>query len=254
MGERRSYEPGAFCWADIGTSDVEGAKAFYGRLFDWESQEVAEGGGAYVLLRRDGHEVAGLYPKQDESVPTVWLSYIAVEDVEASTQRAEEHGAHIIAPPFDAARYGRGAVLADPTGAVVGLWQAGDHPGATLVNVPGAPTWNELNTRGVEQAIEFYGALFGWSIDRIPEADPAYWTITNGGRVNGGMRELDDQAPGPFWLEYFAVEGVDTATRGVRELGGRILVEPMSVPAGRFSVAADPQGGVFALFEGELDD
>jgi uncharacterized protein len=254
MGLRTSYDAGTFCWVDLGTSDLSGSRAFYEPLFGWEADEVPEGSGGYTMMRRDGHHVAALYPKQDEGVPTAWLSYVAVDDLDATLDRAGGLGAATVTDVFAAEPHGRGAVIADPTGAVLGLWQGGEHPGAGLVNAPGALTMNELDTGDVERAAEFYRQAFGWSVQRIPQAEPPYWTITNGGRLNGGARELDAGAPGPFWLAYFAVDDAEAATQHARALGGRVLAEPFAIPAGRFAVIADPQGGVLALFEGTLDD
>lgn len=254
MGERSSYPAGTFCWADLGTDDAEGATRFYGELFGWSAREVGGEGVSYVMLELDGREVAALYPKQTDAVPTAWLSYVAVPDAERAVRRVGEGGGRALTEPFDAGPHGRGAVVADPTGAAVGLWQAGEHPGARVVNVPGAMTWNELNSGDVERAAGFYRDVFGWTVDRIEAAEPPYWSVGVDGRKNGGMRQLDPEAPAPYWLVYFATADADETAGRVEQLGGRVLVSPIPVPAGRFAVFQDPQGGVFAVVDGEFDE
>ena len=80
--------------------------------------------------------------------------------------------------------------------------------------------------------------------------------IHNGDRSNGGIRPQSEMEAGipPNWAPYFAVERVDDSVAKAGELGGRVLVEPMTVPAGRFAAIGDPQGAVFAVFEGDFDD
>ena len=85
----------------------------------------------------------------------------------------------------------------------------------------------------------------------------AYVTFKNAGWSNGGIMPMTEQqgdAP-PHWLPYFIVSSCDGATAKVRELGGGVLVEPFNViGTNRIAVVSDPQGAVFALFEGETDD
>ena len=67
------------------------------------------------------------------------------------------------------------------------------------------------------------------------------------------MTEQHDDAP-PHWLPYFTVPSCDGAVARVQELGGEALAGPFDVPQGRIAVVRDPQGAVFGLFEGEVDD
>lgn len=145
------------------------------------------------------------------------------------------------------------SLVSDPTGAVFSMWQPGNHIGAQLVNVAGAMTMNELDTRNVPVAKEFYRALFGWTFEDDPSG--AYTNIKNSGNLNGGMMELAPEwgeVPA-HWRVYFAVADCDGSLAKIKELGGQVMVAPTEVPAGRFAVVADPQGASFSLFEGELD-
>jgi predicted enzyme related to lactoylglutathione lyase len=141
------------------------------------------------------------------------------------------------------------AVLRDPTGAHVHLWQPGRHVGAGRVNEAGCIVWNELATPDVERAGGFYHELLGWDA----ESDATgYATIRLGEAINGGMRPLRDGEP-PNWLLYFAVPSMEEAVTHVREGGGEVLAGPADGTVGTIAVVRDPQGAMFALYEGDVD-
>jgi predicted enzyme related to lactoylglutathione lyase len=254
MGERDSYTAGTFCWADLGTTDAAGARAFYTALFGWEPEDLPAGeGGVYIMFRLGGRDVAALYEMGEterEQLSAHWSSYVSIDDVEAAAARATELGAAVVAEPFDVMDSGRMAVLRDPTGAHLHLWQPGRHVGAGRVNDPGAMVWNELATGDVETAAEFYRDLLGWEVETD---DAGYATIRNGDGVNGGIRPLrDGETPG--WLLYFTVPGtLDAAAEAVTSEGGELLIEPVDAAVGRIAVVRDPQGATLALYEGQVD-
>jgi uncharacterized protein len=259
MGERTSYAPGTFSWVDLATTDVDAARGFYGALFGWESEDLPAGEDAtYTMLRKDGHDVAAMYAMRSDQraagVPPHWLSYVTVADVDDVAARAAELGGTVLAEPFDVLDAGRMAPIADPHGAQLALWQPGRNIGAKLVNEPGSLCWNDLFTPAPEEAGGFYGALFGWTIERIEGAEPAYYTIRNAAASNGGVMQAPPDQPGaPFWNAYFAIEDTDGAVATTEAAGGRVLMGPLDVPAGRIAVVMDPQGAAFSLFQGELD-
>jgi uncharacterized protein len=255
MGERTSHAPGTFSWVDLGTSDADGAKTFYGGLLGWEFEDMpVPDSPPYSMATIGGRAVAALYAKRDEQAPSAWLSYVTVEDSERIAGRAAELGGTVISEPFDVLEAGRMAVLQDPTGAVFAVWQPRASIGAEFVNDVGALTLNQLNTNDPDAAQAFYGELFGWSFQSVASGGQAYWGIYNGERLNGGMMPLpgDAGAP-PHWLVYFTTADIDASAAKVGELGGRVLVGPVPIPGGRIAVAADPQGAAFALFEGRID-
>jgi predicted enzyme related to lactoylglutathione lyase len=254
MGERTSHPQGAFSWADLGTTDADGAKSFYTGLFGWDMEDMPiPDGGVYSMARLDGKYAAAIYAAQ-EGQPTAWASYVTVDDVDATTSRAVELGATTVVEPFDVLQAGRMAVLQDPTGAAFALWQARDHIGAAIVNAPGALTLNQLNTPDPSRAQEFYAELFGWRAEAAP-GDQPYWGLYLGERLNAGMMPLPPNmgAP-PHWLVYFGTDDIDAAAQRISESGGSVTVPKMEVPGGHILVAQDPQGAFFALFAGRFDD
>jgi predicted enzyme related to lactoylglutathione lyase len=258
MGERTSHAPGTFSWTDLSTSDPEGAKSFYGGLFGWEADDQPipdeAGGGVYTMLRLEGKDAAAISAAREGQM-TAWLSYITVDDVDAVARRVGELGGTVHAEPFDVLEAGRMAVVQDPTGAVFALWQPRDNIGASIVNVHGALSLNQLNTSDPERAQEFYSQLFGWRTESVQGGDQAYWGIYNGDRLNGGMMQLPAEMGAPsHWLVYFGIDDIDAAAERIGGSGGTIMVPATEVPGGRFLVAQDPQGAVFGLFAGRFDD
>lgn len=262
MGKRERYEPGTFCWVDLATTDPAGAKAFYGALFGWEAEDMPAGEtGTYTMLRLDGDDVCGLYEldreRREAGVPAHWLSCVSVESADAAARRARELGGEVYGEAFDVLDSGRMAIIADPTGGTLAAWEPRAHPGAARVNDVGCLTLNELQTREPRAAAAFYSELFDWETETAEEnGEPVYVSIKNAGSLNGGIMPMDGQDGGApsAWVPYFTVRSCDGAAERIRELGGAIIAGPLDVPAGRIAVARDPQGAVFAVFEGETDD
>jgi uncharacterized protein len=254
VGERTSYAPGTFSWVELSTTDPEGAKAFYARLFGWEGEDTPAGeNGTYTMIRLRGHDIAGIQELRrelgDQGVPPHWLSYITVDDVDRAAIRAGELAGQVVAGPFDVEDAGRMAVIRDPLGATFAVWQPYSRPGAGLVNEPGTMCWNDLVTSDAETSARYYRELFGWRIE--PIADGAYWTIYNGDSTNGGLLPLEGMPQ--VWNAYLATDDLDATLATVEEAGGEVRIPRRTVPAGRFAVVSDPQGAAFSLFEGELD-
>jgi predicted enzyme related to lactoylglutathione lyase len=259
MGERTKYTPGTFSWTDLTTSDQDGAKAFYSALFGWQITDTpVDESTSYSMAALDGKPVAGISPQpqqqRDNGVPPLWNSYITVDDADAAVERAKELGANVHAPAFDVMQAGRMGVIQDPQGAYFLVWQPREHIGAGLVNAPGALIWNELGSPDMEGSASFYGQLFGWTTTPMEGDMPYQVILTSEGRQNGGIRPPMSPGAPPFWLVYFAVGDLDAAVAKVTELGGAVLGEPTDIGIARIAVATDPQGAVFALYDGNLDD
>jgi hypothetical protein len=171
--------------------DVQRIIDFYRELFGWETREVeVDHGFSYTFFTRRGRDVAAVAPLSpdmaQQGVPSAWTTYIA-GDADEAAERARGSGGRVTMEPADVMHEGRITMLADPSGAVIGVWQARDHGGAGLVNEPGAMSWNELNTTDLDAARAFYQTLFGWETAPVDTGGgPAYATWQLGDRAVGG--------------------------------------------------------------------
>lgn len=256
MAETPAHAPGTFCWVELGSTDQDRAKEFYSSLFGWRADDAPMGEGAtYTMFRKGDRATAGLYqvePELPNAAPDCWSAYVAVQDADSTVATARSKGALVLADPFDVFDIGRMAVIQDPGGAVLALWQAGAQPGVELKSEHGALCWNELLTRDAAGAKDFYEALFGWTAHDQPMPPPTglYTTFMLGSFPAGGMMTIgaDWGDVPPHWATYFAVDDCDATLARVRELGGSVLVPAMDIPnVGRFAWVSDPLGAAFAV-------
>jgi uncharacterized protein len=273
MPERDGYIPGVPCWIDTSQPDPQAAVRFYSELFGWEFEDVMPPGspGKYFSARIRGGDVAavGSIPEGAPQVAT-WNTYVWVESADETAARVRDAGGNVLMEPFDIMDAGRMGVFADPEGAVFMVWQAKEHRGARIVNEHGSLNFNDLNTRDVEGAKAFYGAVFGWQTLEIPGGFLG-WTLPGYGdhlsRDNPALREQvaevggpegfedvvasivpipDDQPDTPaHWGVTFAVDDADAIAKAAAELGGRVIVPPLDAPWVRLTVITDPQGATF---------
>lgn len=259
MGERESYTPGTFSWTDLSTTDPQAAKAFYGELFGWEAEDMPVGDGSvYTMVRQGGKDVGAIsaQPEQqrEAGVPPLWNSYITVASADDTAARTEELGGSVHAPAFDVMDVGRMAVLADPQGAFFMAWEPRRHIGASLVNAPGALSWNELQTTDIDAAAAFYTGVFGWTTSPMENSPEPYLVVKNGERANGGIRAASHPGAPPSWLVYFGIENLDAALELIEKRGGKKYMGPMDIGVATIAVVADPQGAAFALYDGAFED
>jgi len=244
-------EPG---WVDLGSSDPTAARAFYAGVFGWDanvSDDPAAGG--YGMFTLGGKEVAGTGPLMSEQQPTSWTVYVLVDDADAATSKVKAAGGTVFAEPFDVMDAGRMAIVADPSGGVLGLWQPGAHRGFELKGAAGSFCWAELNSNNIAKDSAFYASVFGWDPKTTPTPTMEYTQFDhNGEAIAGGMAMAVGMPAGTpsFWLVYFATHDVDATVAKLTSLGGGVHHPPEDVPdVGRFAVVHDPQGGVFGLLQ-----
>lgn len=256
MSERTEYRHGEFCWVDLVAHNMQEIQPFYESLLGWTTQMMdTQGGPPYAGFHLNGKGVAGLgeMPADMKSagVPPMWNSYINVDDIEAVTQKAVEFGGKITMPVYPVLDAGTLAFIQDPTGGNVGLWQRNQHFGAEVVNTPGAFCWNELGTRDLDGAKDFYTKLFGWTYS-INESSPSeYYIIENQGQMNGGMLKMTEEwgEMPPYWGVYFTVSDMKETVQTVEKLGGKICCAPFNTPVGQMCVITDPQGAALNLIQ-----
>lgn len=251
MPIRDSYEPGRPCWVDLSTSDPGAARSFYTELFGWEVQDDPrpEAGG-YAQFMRDGHTVAGVGPIPQEGIPPTWTTYVATENVDVTADVVAANGGTILQPPMQVLDAGRMALFTDPTGAVLGLWEAQNHIGAQFVTEPGGWSWSQLMTRDREAALKFYEEVFDWHLESHPDWGE-YLALHKGGGEIAGVSEMGSDFPAEMpahWQVTFMVPDADDFAALAQGLGGKSVapVEDMAM-GGRVGAIADPQGAIFSV-------
>jgi uncharacterized protein len=250
MAERTSYPPGTFSWAELVTSDADAAKAFYTEILGWSYDDnPIPDGSVYSMALRDGKRVAALFGSDEQ--PPHWNCYVTVASADEAAAKTSAEGGTVVAEPFDVMDVGRMAVITDPGGAALAVWEPRASIGAELVNTPGALTWNDLVTAEGEAAADFYGRVFGWTTEEIPDAG-GYRVIKNGDRANGGI--MPSQGGPPNWLPYFGHDDVEALIEEIPKLGGQVLNGPIRMSQGTIAVFGDPQGAVFSAWTGTYDD
>ncbi len=259
MGERTQYSPGTFSWADLATTDQDAAKTFYTALFGWSYEDSPVGDGVvYSMAKIGDRHVSAISPQPEQQrnagAPPAWNSYVTVQSADATLARARELGATVHADAFDVMDAGRMGVVQDPQGAYFLVWEAKQHPGAGLVNAPGALSWNELGSPDIEASAHFYGDLFGWTTSPM-EGDMPYLVVsTAAGTSNGGIRPPMPEGAPPFWLVYFATDDLPGTLAKAGEHGGTVLIGDTDIGIAHIAIIQDPQGAVFALYAGPLED
>lgn len=248
------YPHGTFSWADCNSTDVATAKQFYADLMGWETEDLPMGEGTfYTMYKQDGDIVTAISPMPPgmDNVPSHWNNYITVDDVDALQGKVTELGGTVIVEPMDVFDNGRMMTIADPSGAVVSLWQPKSHIGASLINTPGAMTWNEMYTRDAEKAKAFFSELLGWDFSSSVDQE-GYDFIMNKGRPNGGIFTMPPEMDGipPYWTTYFSVADVEATVEKAQQLGGELHREIMDAQGvGRFGLLEDPTGAMFIAIQ-----
>ena len=245
MATRDSYAPGVPCWVDVAADDPAAARAFYEGLFGWEAEiSDDESTGGYANFRQDGVRVAGVGGKMGPPMPDAWSVYVASADVERSLAVAADSGGTVLAGPIEIQGQGTFGMFADPVGTVIGVWQADNHTGAGLINVPNTFCWNELATPDLSTSVAFYSTVFGWQGGEGSEGG-AIFTDDTGRALCGAHAAGDGEFPA--WSVWFAVEDCDVMVARVVEAGGQVFMEPNDMDFGRGAVVAAPGGAVFGV-------
>jgi uncharacterized protein len=246
MSERNGYEHGVPCWVDTWRDDADTAVGFYTDLFGWEAAR-----GEYSLFRLRGRDVAGV--GAGAAGPPAWTTYVWVEDADATATTAAAAGGSLIREPFDSLDGGRIALVADPAGAVFGVWQPGEHRGAEVVNEPGAWAMSQLHSPNPDAAAAFYGELFGWTTEDFGPFTMFRLPGYVGGEPSQPVSREVIAAMGPagdapaHWSANFWVQDADAAAAKAAELGGSVVDPPSDSPGFRNAVLADPSGVTFEI-------
>jgi uncharacterized protein len=112
-----------FVHVELMTTDVGKAKTFYGKMFDWALEDMPMPDMTYTMIRVGEGTGGGLTKNPIPGSPSMFVPYILVEDVEAAKSKAVSLGATVMKDVTEIPDAGSFVIIADPTGAMIGLWQ-----------------------------------------------------------------------------------------------------------------------------------
>ncbi len=248
------HHRGKVIFVELVTSDLSAAKRFYGGLFGWEFRNIEFAGTSYAEASLDGRPVAGMIQrivKPGERRQPAWLSFLSVNDVDAAKKTAVQSGAKVLFEPHDIPGRGREAVFADPQGAVFAVLNSvsGDPP--EMLAEPGEWIWSSLITNDPDKDAAFYQALFDYEVFEVDDDDD-HLMLASGNYARASANPLPSDRPNlhPHWLNFVRVDDAAKTAAKVKELGGRVFVEPRADRnGGMLAIVADPQGAPFGLLE-----
>jgi predicted enzyme related to lactoylglutathione lyase len=261
---QRTYPEGVTSWVDLVLPDVDAAARFYTGLFGWTYADVDKDAPPprSLCARIDGQDVAGIV----EGPETTWRTYVAVDDAEQVLARVATAGGRVDTPPASVGSDGRWAACTDPHGVRFWLWEAGDRPGAQVVNTPGAWNFSDLHAADPRASAAFYSDVFAWEITdmgfgamiRRPgygdhlaaTVDPGIHERQSGVQTPPGFADavgwLVPVGPeeNPHWHVTFTVADRDETASTVTRLGGTVL-RTADTEWTRDALVRDPQGAIF---------
>ena len=252
---------GTSAWIDVGVHDLAAAKTFYTELFGWKFTQLGDEFNSYNVIRNGdalvggAMDVSGMTCPMGQPLPAEWGIYLTVDDIDARLAKAAEHGATVVMQPENVGDSGRMAVILDPTGAVIAMWQPGELDGYDVTGQPGSPVWFELMTHKFDDAVAFYTAVFDVNLVPMGESNQAscnsfrYVTNGTGENANWGLGDATEIMPedATGWRVYLGVETCDAAVEKIDKLGGRLLDGPVDTPFGRIATVADTDGATFQI-------
>jgi hypothetical protein len=238
-------------WLDLTSPNVEAARKFYNAVFGWEYDISPEFGG-YTTARSGKYSTVGLVGDHPDNAgkPSFWTTYFATNQIESDVARAVALGAKIVSPAMVVGAFGSMAILADPTGATFGLWQADNHIGFEVSDEPGSATWFELYSTNAKQSRDFYTALLSATDDPMP-GRMEYYVLKHGDSMLGGIMQIESawgNMPSQ-WVTYFSVVNVEAAASIATSLGSHQMGGLDDSPFGRIAAMTDPNGATFKLLQ-----
>lgn len=266
---------GSFCWADLVPADQQRAIDFYAALAGWNAAVGGPEFGGYALAFGEGLDAgpdamaAGFNPSistieafkasagappSDPPLQPGWTVYLATDHIDASIEAATANGGELLMPRMDIPGMGASALVADPTGAAVGLWQGTGHHGFGVYDEPGAFCWAELYSTDAAASRDFFAATFGLEASTLSERPGfTYYRLAVPGQPGPTfgvmqMPESRGDAPSHFGA-YLSVADTDAAAERVEAHGGTIVNGPFGSPMGRMASITDSEGAAINIID-----
>jgi uncharacterized protein len=248
---------GQFLWHELLTADPAAGAGFYSKVLGWSAQPW-EGNEEYTMLSHGkgpvgGARVVGKDALASKAGPN-WLTYVGVPDVDAALATVKNKGGQVIHPVTGlGSGGGRYAVIADPQGAVIGLYEPGDGMSGGGGEAP--VVWHELTAEDPVAALQFYKDIFDWDVvgtHPMGGEVGTYYLFGKGTTQMGGafVRGKHLAPSWPRWLVYLAVPSVTAAVEAAKAAGGQVLNGPHQVPGGNWIAQVVDSHGVPVALHG----
>lgn len=196
--------PGRFVWHDLMTKDAKTAQQFYCGLFDWQIEEKPMMGSIYRAITCGPGPIGGIV--EEANIPAAhWMPYVAVENVDASAKKVTDCGGTVCVPPTDIPETGRFAVIGDPQGAFLSIYQSlpGSEGFDPDIPVPGRICWNEVYTPDPDGGQKFYTDVFGWTHQAKDMGEAGMYHVQMvGDKQTGGLMKHPMPGVPPCWVVY----------------------------------------------------
>jgi predicted enzyme related to lactoylglutathione lyase len=244
--------PGKLVWMDLLTADVVKAANFYERVFAWEFELNEDRSYAYGRLNGAPVAAIALY-EDDDTIPNkgLWLTSIAVNDVDAAVDRVVIQGGEVVDGPAELPGRGRYSLVTDNRGAAVMLLRAQGGDPEESVSVSNSWAWVELWTDDVTASVQFYEQVLGYRslIVKGSTGSPVY-ILGRDQQPRASILASPFKDVETNWLPYLLVDDVKATIHKVAQNGGTILLPPQQDGLNHdVAIVSDPTGGVFALQE-----
>lgn len=243
-----SYEHGRFVWFELLTKDVDKATSFYPEALPWRIEPIEmQDGSSYTMIKVGDAGIGGFIAPQGE-VPTSWLSYVSVADVDATAAKVVAAGGATHMDAFDVAGVGRIQPVSDAQGGMFYLFKA-ETADPARVDGPGSLHWNELWTQDPAASLAFYEDVLGYTHEEMTMPNGTYYMFKDGDTPRGGMLRAPSSDIPTMWLQYITVDDCDAALERAKQNGATVVAEPVDAPPGRFAILRDPIGGMIGVIK-----
>lgn len=229
-----------FVFTDLSTYDISTAKRFYSKVFNWS---YFGNDSDYLVAQHIRKEIAGLYETPEKfkemNMPSFWMSYIQVSNVETTVGLAKDLGGIIELVDLKSSM-GKIALIRDPLGAGFTVYE-GNQLNSRYQNRKNSLIWNELFVSDVSKVKPFYEGLFDWELNKTTTSK---YNIISNSTIIGGVQEVDNTVKGKYeyWGVFFGVEDVVNTQKIVEEQGGTVVYQDDV-----FTLCTDPFGAMFHL-------
>ena len=243
---------GRFAWFDLMTDNVDKAKTFYTELFNWKIQSMSIGDQSYEMFAAGEAAVGGIGKAEHPSLNNMWLAYTTVDNLDNTIKYLKQNGGNVLVPEVSLPSIGRWVIATDAQGIVFAPFQSANNQTATeKMGYPlGQFCWHELGTTDVAKATAFYTEAFGWEKGELNNCSGGgyYQVLQRNGQNFGGIGTFGPEVK-PNWRHYVAVANVDETAARCKQLGGKVIWEPMDIgEQGRIAVLNDTQGAEIAIW------